>query len=153
MKLYKPLSFIGMLFFAFAGVIFLFFPEKVFVYFNTISRLLGMSRSPVKGIMFYCIFTVGYLFTAALIAFFMYRYPENRHFPLLLTQGQLVVTVVSLAMFLAHKPYLIYAVSFILNGIIGSLGLVSYIKIKKLSDGPKKGKTVERVAEFIDNGE
>jgi hypothetical protein len=30
---------------------------------------------------------------------------------------------------------------------------VSYIKIKKLSDGPKKVKAVERVAEFIDNGE
>ena len=139
MKLYKPLSFIGMLLFAVTGLIFLFFPWKIFVFFNTISRFLGMSRSPVKGIMFYCIYTVGYLYTAAIIAFFMYRNPENRHFPLLLTGGQLVVAAVSLAMFLAHKPYLIYAVSFILNGIIGAIAFVSYIKIRKLSDGFKEG--------------
>jgi len=73
-----------MLLFTVTGLIFLFFTWKIFVYFYTISRFLGMSRTPVNGIMFYCIYTVEYLYTAAIIAFFMYRYPENRHFPLLL---------------------------------------------------------------------
>ena len=133
MKMYKPLSLAGAVVFAVCGLFFLFLPNRVYIFFNVISRSLGMPRTPVKDIGFFYIYTIGYLYIMAVLAFFMFRNPESRHYPVLLANGSLAVSILSIALFLIHKPYLIYAASLVVNGVIGALALSGSSKMKKRS--------------------
>jgi hypothetical protein len=114
------------------GLLFLFMPGGVLVFFNNISRHLGMERSPIQGAGFYIILAVGYMYLVALLAYFMYRYPENRYFPLLLVNGKLASSILSLYLFLVHQPYLIYIVNCLIDGLIGFVVLGFYLKLKRL---------------------
>ncbi len=131
--MYKPLSFTGAVVFAMCGLFFLFLPNRVYIFFNVISRSLGMPRTPVKGIGFFYIYTIGYLYIITVLAFLMSRNPESRHYPVLLANGAFAVSILSISMFLIHKPYLIYIVSMIVNGITGALAFSGSSKIKKRS--------------------
>ncbi|MHC4106385.1 MAG: hypothetical protein ACYSR9_15700 [Planctomycetota bacterium] len=133
MKMYKPLSFAGAVLFAVCGLYFLILPNRVYLFFNIISRSLGMPRMPVKDIDFFYIYTIGYLYIMAALSFLMFRNPESRHFPVLLANGSFAVSILSIAMFLIHKPYLIYGASLIANGIIGALAISGSAKMKKRS--------------------
>jgi len=133
MKMYRLLSFAGAVAFAVCGLYFLFLPNRVYLFFNIISRFLGMPRTPVKDIGFFYIYTIGYLYLMAALSFLMFRNPESRHYPVLLANGSFAVSILSIALFLMHKPYLIYAASLIANGIIGILALSGSSKIKKRS--------------------
>jgi len=84
MKVYRPLSLVLMLLFAATGMLFLCFPDNVLALFNTISSGLGMALSPLTGFGFYLILAVGYMYMVAILAFLMFRHPENRSFSLLL---------------------------------------------------------------------
>lgn len=120
-----------MITFTIVGLIFLFMPKGVLVFFNNISRHLGMVLSPVQGTGFYIILAVGYMYLVALLAYFMYRYPENRYFPLLLVNGKLASSILSLFLFLFHQPYLIYIVNCLIDGLIGFVVLGFYLKLKE----------------------
>jgi len=129
MKIYRLVSIILMFLFAVTGLLFLFIPDQVLTLFNNFSASLGMPESPVTGLNFYLILAVGYMYLVTVLAFLMYRNPENRYFPQLLAHAKIASSLLSLALFLLHAHYLIYLVNFIIDGFIGVVVTVFYIKM------------------------
>jgi hypothetical protein len=113
------------------GLIFLFIPDKVLVFFNNLSSYLGMPLSSVEAFDFYLILAVGYMYLVALLAFLMYRHPENKYFPLLLANGKIASSILSLLLFVIHQPYMIYITNCLIDGLIGIVVLAFYLKLKR----------------------
>ena len=133
MKMYRPLSLVMTVLFAAAGILFLFFPDNVLGLFNSISSVLGMTQSPVNGPNFYLILAVGYMYVVTLLAFLMFKHPENRQFPFLLANAKLASSVLSLALFLFDAHYLIYLANFVVDGLIGIVVLGLYINARSVA--------------------
>lgn len=131
MRLYKTFSFSAFITFAFVGLIFLFIPGKVLIFFNNLSSYLGMTLSATEGINFYLILAVSYMYLVALLAFLMYRHPENKLLPLLLAHGKFASSILSICLFLLHQPYLIYLTNFIVDGLIGIAALIFFLRLKR----------------------
>ena len=131
MKYYKTISLALMLIFAATGIIFLAIPDKVMVFFNFLSSFISLQESPKTAWNFYLILAAGYMYLVTLLAFLMFKHPENRYFPQLLTHAKLASALLSLAFFLIHGHYLIYLANFIIDGAIGSGVLVLYLKMRK----------------------
>ncbi len=132
MRIYKSISLILMLLFAVTGILFLSVPDRVLELFNAFSSHLGMAESPVVGWNFYLILAAGYMYLVTVLAFMMFRHPENRIFPILLTHAKLASSVLSLAFFLFQAHYLIYLANFIIDGFIGIVVLTLSLKARKL---------------------
>jgi hypothetical protein len=131
MKYYRTFSLFLVMVFAVVGFIFLFLPDGVLRFFNSIAGYTGMKLSPVTGVDFYLILAVGYMYLVSLLAFLMFRHPDNRYFPLLLTNAKLASSVLSLCFFILHQPYPIYVINGIVDGLIGMLAFYFYLQIKK----------------------
>jgi hypothetical protein len=131
LRLYKIFSMSFSIIFFIVGLIFLSIPGKVLDFFNTLSGNLGMVPAPVIDVDFYVVLAVAYMYLVALLAFWMYRHPENRYFPLLLANGKLASSLLSLYIFLFYLPSLIFAVNFLVDGLIGLAAMIFYRKIKK----------------------
>jgi hypothetical protein len=131
MRLYKIFSLSSSIIFFIVGFIFLLIPSRVLVFFNTLSGYFGMVPSPVIGLNFYVVLAVAYMYLAALLAFLMYRHPENMYFPLLLANGKLASSLLSLYIFSVHQPSLIFVVNCFVDGLIGIVASIFYFKIKK----------------------
>ncbi len=131
LRLYKIISLTFSITFIIVGFIFLSIPDKVLVFFNTLSDYLGMAPMPVIGFDFYVVLAVAYMYLVALLAFWMYRHPENRFFPLLLANGKFASSLISFYAFFAHQPYLIFAVNGLVDGLIGLTVMIFYRKMKK----------------------
>ena len=130
MRLYKLFSLTAAAIFAVVGLIFLFFPDSALIFFNSISGYFGLPQSPVHGNGLYLILASAYMYLVTLLAYLMYRYPEQNIYPFLLAQGKLSSSVVSIYLFLIHQPYLIYFANFIIDGFIGITALY-LMKMKK----------------------
>lgn len=133
----KSYRFIGLalaVIFALVGLIFLFIPNHVLGLFNNLSGYLGMPLAPAEGVNFYLILAVGYMYLVTLLAYFMYRCPEDRKYPLLLTHGKLASSILSIYMFLIHEPYLIYITNAVIDGLIGILALYIYLHMKRVTE-------------------
>jgi hypothetical protein len=118
MRLYRASALILAACFLLVGIIFLFFPAGVFSFFNLLSRALGMAEAPFVGGGFFLVLASGYMFLVSLLAWLMFRHPENGSFPSLLAQGKLATSLLSLGFFLVHRPYLIYLANFLVDGLI-----------------------------------
>jgi hypothetical protein len=132
-KLYKPVSLIFMVLFAVTGLLFLSIPDKVLVLFNNLSPALGMPQSPLIGLNFYLILAAGYMYLVTILAYMMFRHPEERIYSLLLTHGKIVSSILSLGLFLFHEHYLIYLANFIIDGFIGLVALTLHFKMRQAS--------------------
>jgi hypothetical protein len=130
MKLYRSLSLVLAAIFAITGLLFLFIPDSVVYLFNSLSPFLGMVQSPVTGFTFYLILAVGYMYLVTVLAFLMFRNPGNRYFPMLLAQAKLASSILSLGLFVFQANYLIYLANFIVDGLIGSVVIVFYFKMR-----------------------
>ena len=128
MKIYKLTSFILMFLFAITGILFLGIPDRILAVFNNLSSSFGMVQSPVSGWSFYLILAVGYMYLVTVLAFLMFRHPENRYFPLLMVHAKLASSILSLALFLLQAHYLVYLANFIVDGMIGIAVLTVYLK-------------------------
>jgi hypothetical protein len=133
MRIYKTLSFGFTLLFAAVGIIFLSVPDKVLSFFNTLSSSIGMVESPVVGWNFYVILAAGYMYLVTILAFLMFRHPENRDYPLLLTHAKLASSFISLVLFVLNAHYLIYLANFIIDGAIGILVLTLAAKTRRIA--------------------
>ncbi len=131
MKYYRKLSVIMAVMFAITGLLFLVVPNGVLSFFNSLSHEIGMKEAPLNGMGFYLILAVGYMYLVTLLACLMYKYPGNQFYPLLLANGKLASSCLSLYMFISHQPYLIYMVNFIIDGMIGSVVLIFYFRLRK----------------------
>jgi hypothetical protein len=126
MRAYKIVSLFMALTFIAVGAVYLFFPNGVLSLFNGLSRTLGMRESPPSGFHYYLILAGGYMYLVSLLAWLMFRFPDNNDFPFLLANGKIATSTISLGFFLLHQPFLIYLVSFIVDGLIGALVIALY---------------------------
>lgn len=117
--------------FGLVGVVFLFFPGNVLGFFNSLSVAIGMEPSPVTGASFYLILATAYMYLVALLAFRMYQYPEDLSFPLLLSHAKIASSILSFGFFILSKPYLIYLVNGIVDGLIGLFVFSLYRRWRK----------------------
>lgn len=119
MKLYKIFSITLVIIFAVVGLMFLFLPDTVLAFFNNISVYFGLPKAPLQGNGFYLILASAYMYLVTLLAYLMYRHPEQKIYPFLLTHGKMASSIISIYLFLTHKPYLIYLANFVIDGFIG----------------------------------
>lgn len=133
LRLYRIISLMLSIIFLAVGFLFLLIPEKVLSFFNTVSGYIGFSTSPVDSIDFYLVLAVAYMYLAALLAFLMWRHPENHHFPLLLAHGKIASSLLSILLFAVRWPYLIFLANFAVDGLIGIVALIFSSKIKRIS--------------------
>ena len=131
MRLYKVFSFTVAAIFAVVGLIFLFFPDWALIFFNSISGYLRLPQAPLQGTGFYLILASAYMYLVTLLAYLMYRHPEQKIYPFLLVQGKLASSVISIYLFFMHQHYLIYLANFIIDGFIGFVALYFFLKMKK----------------------
>ena len=131
MRIYKSISLTLMVVFAATGIIFLSIPDRVLTLFNTLSVFPGMQSTPLNGWDFYLILAVGYMYLATVLAFLMFRRPDVHYFPLLLVHAKLASSILSLAFFLLQAHYLIYLANFVVDGVIGVLVLILYLKMRR----------------------
>jgi hypothetical protein len=133
LRAYRIISLMLSIIFLAVGFLFLLIPGKVLSFFNTVSGCLGFPPSPVDSIDFYLVLAVAYMYLAALLAFQMWRHPENRHFPLLLAHGKIASSLLSILLFAIRWPYLIFLANFVVDGLIGIVALIFSSKIKRIS--------------------
>jgi len=131
--MYRGISLLLSVVFAGVGVVFLLFPDGVLSLFNALSRSVGMTESPLHGTGFYQILAVGYMYIVSLLAYLMYRHPENRDFPWLLINAKGASVVISLYIYIAAGPYLIYIANAAVDGSIAA-GLIALTR--RMRRGP-----------------
>jgi len=130
MRLYKLFSLTAAAIFAVVGLIFLFFPDSALIFFNVMSGYFGLPQAPVQGTGFYLILAAAYMYLVTLLAFLMYRYPEQKIYSFILAHGKLASSIISIYLFLVHQHYLIYLANFVIDGFIGMAALL-LMKMKK----------------------
>jgi hypothetical protein len=117
--------------FAVVGLMFLLMTNGILMFFNNISRSLGMMTSSGEGINFYLILAVAYMYLVTLIAWLIYMYPDNRVLPQLLINGKTASSILSFYMILHDSPYLIYITNGVIDGMIAVVMFIFYVKLKK----------------------
>ena len=131
MRLYKVFSLTVAIIFAVVGLIFLFFPDWALIFFNSISGYLRLPQAPLQGTGFYLILASAYMYLVTLLAYLMYRHPDQTIYPFLLAQAKLASSVISIYLFFMHQHYLIYLANFVIDGFIGVAALYFFLKMKK----------------------
>ena len=119
MKAYRLFSLAAGVVFAAVGCLFLFFPDAPIRFFNGYSAVFGLPAAPLSGAGFYLALAAAYMFIVTVLAFRMARSPETDAYPVLLAQAKLASSALSLYLFIAHAPYMIYFANFIVDGLIG----------------------------------
>lgn len=130
MRLYKLFSLTCTVIFAVVGFVFLFYPNAVLIFFNSLSRHWGWAPSPVQGASFYLTLAAAYMYLVTVLAFQMYRHPEENIYPSLLAQGKLASSLFSIFLFLTEQHYLVYFANFVIDGCIG-LASLCFLKVKR----------------------
>jgi hypothetical protein len=131
MRSYKLISLVLMFLFAATGIIFLSVPDRVLTLFNNLSSSFGLPESPIISWNFYLILATGYMYLVTVLAFLMFKHPDNSNFPLVLVHAKVASSLISLALFLLQAHYLIYLANFIIDGVIGLMVLTIYIRLRR----------------------
>ncbi len=105
--------------FAIVGSVFLFFPDAAITFFNRLSVPWGWPLAPAVGSHFYLALAAGYMYLVTLLAWLMFRNPDNATYPFLLVNAKLATSALSLGFFLVRDPLLIYLANFVVDGAIG----------------------------------
>ena len=129
-KVYAWISLTMALVFAIVGMVFLIFPEGVYSLFNTFSRAFGMIESKEQGAGFYQILAVGYMYVVSLLAFMMYRHPDNKEFLWILINAKSASSALSFLFFVLLYPCLIFLSNGIVDGAIACGLLILRAKSK-----------------------
>jgi hypothetical protein len=127
---YKLISLSLSIVFAIVGLIFLLMPDSVLIFFNTVSRSLGMPEAPQQGFGFYQILAVGYMYLVTLLAYLMYLHPEDSKYLLLLVNAKSASSVISLFFFIFHRHHLVYLSNGVVDGVIAVALLVLHRRMK-----------------------
>jgi hypothetical protein len=130
-KYVRWFGFTGAVVFALVGAAFFLFPEGVLSFFNGISGFFHMKPAPVAFPGFYLILTAAYMYVVTIVAFEIFRHPENPAFLVLLANAKIASSLLSLVLLFRDAFYLIYLVNFIADGCIGLVALWLYTRMKK----------------------
>jgi hypothetical protein len=134
---YRYIS-VGMaMIFALVGILFLFMSSGVVIFFNQVSVSIGMEQAEPCRENFFVILSVAYMYIVALLAFLMFRNPEEVVFPFLLFNAKAASSVISILLFVIDGHLLIYITNGIVDGTIGLLVIVMYRSVKgKMASTP-----------------
>ena len=130
MSVYRAMSLALAVAFSATGLLFLVSPDAAIGFFNSLSPSFGMLPAPANGWDFYLILAVGYMYVVTFVAFMMFRHPDNRSFPLLLANAKLASSILSLTLFVIQAHYLIYLANSVVDGAIGIVVLVMYLRMR-----------------------
>lgn len=117
-QFYKIGSLTLSIIFGIVGIMFLVIPAQVVSFFNAMSISYGLPASPTQGASFFLILAVAYMYLVSMLAFMMYRNPENSSLPVLLINAKSASSVVSVLLIIVHGACLIYIVNAITDGSI-----------------------------------
>jgi hypothetical protein len=117
------------LIFGLVGGIFLILPQEVLRFFNAISRRLGMVEGPAEP-SFFVVLAVAYMYVVTILAWFMFKAPKEKIYPLLLTHAKLASAVFSFVMFAVQAPCLIYLVNGVVDAGLGLLVLAVHLRTR-----------------------
>lgn len=115
--------------FASVGAVFLLWPREMLALFNGVSRRLGMSEGPVER-SFFGVLAAAYMYVVTILAWFMYRFPGEKVYPLILCQAKLASSLLSFLMFFFHAPWLVYLVNGIVDGGLGLVVLMMFFNVR-----------------------
>jgi hypothetical protein len=115
--------------FALVGGVFIFLPRGMLAFFNGVSRRMGMSPGPAE-LSFFGVLAAAYMYVVTILAWFMYRFPGERIYPLILGQAKLVSSLLSFGMFFFQAPWLIYLVNGIVDGGLGLVVLMMFFRVR-----------------------
>lgn len=132
---YKTMSFVLAVVFAVVGALFLIIPGETLAFFNALSRRLGLAEGPA-GRSFFVVLAGAYMYVVTVLAWQMFRRPEDKAYPLLLGQAKLASAVLSFLMFAVQAPWLIYLVNGAVDGALGLLVLALRRRIGAGGPGP-----------------
>jgi hypothetical protein len=132
-KAYRPISLILSLTFSLVGFAFLVMPGTIYNVFNALSRFLGMVEPTEQGVEFYRILAVAYMYVVSLLAFSMYRHPDNRQFLWLLINAKFASSALSFLFFAVLHHYLMYLSNGIVDGAIACGLLLLSTKTKGIT--------------------
>ncbi len=127
-SLYKTASLVLSIAFAVVGLLFLFFSDGTLALFNRVSESIGLQGGPEEAAGFYLGLAVSYMYLVSLIAFLMWRYPQDRRLPLLLINGKAASSLFSAGFFVFDHPLLIYGTNAIVDGAIAAGVFILYKK-------------------------
>jgi hypothetical protein len=114
------------------GLVFLFVPGEVILFFNSISRLLGMAEAPMEGAGFYLVLAAGYMYVVSYLAWKMFRIPSERQALQVLIQAKSASSILSILFFAVVHPYLIFLTNGVVDGAIAAGLLVIRVRWKGL---------------------
>jgi hypothetical protein len=118
--------------FAAVGGVFLLLPGRMLAFFNSLSRGLGMIEGPT-GSSFFVALAGAYMYVVTILAWRMFRSPEERIYPRLLVQAKLASAALSFLLFTLLAPWLI----FLVNGVVdGALGVAVLARAPRPSGAP-----------------
>jgi hypothetical protein len=120
MRLYRAAALVLAAGFLVVGVLFLAVPDGVLSFFNRLSGPLGLPEAPPVGRPFFLVLASGYMYLVSLLAWLMFKHPENRVYSLMLIHGKSASSLLSLVFFLVERPFLIYLANFLVDGLIAA---------------------------------
>jgi hypothetical protein len=128
---YKFVSLVLALIFAAVGLLFLVWPDATIRSMNGWGRAFGLAEAPLGGAGFYTGLAVGYMYVVTLLAWSMFRRPSRRVFPLLLAHAKAASGLVSLGLFLFHRPSFVCLANGLVDLLLAGLALALYFDRKR----------------------
>ena len=126
MRLYRAIALAFAVIFAAVGVMFLAAPGEIRALLDQVgigTATPGMPAADVDSGLFRAL-AVAYMYLVALLAWMMFRRPTEPAWPTLLSNAKLASATVSFVLFVAHRPYLVYPVNGVVDGLIGATALL-----------------------------
>lgn len=137
MRAYRAISLALAAAFAAVGAIFLAAPGLVrsFVDLFVAGSATAMPPGDVESGLFRAL-AVGYMYLVTLFAWMMFRHPAEPVWPTLLAHAKLASAVLSLALYVAHRPYVVYVGNGVVDGAIGLAVLLLRRRAARWQKGP-----------------
>jgi hypothetical protein len=125
MRFYRATALVLGVTFAVTGLVFLCAPGQVNVFLDRLG--VGAGRALPAADLDLGLFRAlagAYMYLVTLLAWLMFRHPAEPRWPTLLAHAKLASAVISFALFVAHRPHLVYVINGVVDGLLGALALV-----------------------------
>ncbi len=110
--------------FAAVGLLFVAAPGRVLAFFDTLSPRAGLAAFPGAPDRFWLVLAAAYMYVVTVLAWSMFRRPDDPVFPRLLAHAKLGSAALSLAAFALYVPHLIFLTNAVVDGAIGVTALL-----------------------------
>ena len=122
--------------FAAVGLLFLALPGSVLGFFDALSQRWGLAafRGPVDR--FWLVLAAAYMYVVTVLAWSMFRRPDDPVYPRLLAHAKLCSAALSLGAFALVVPHLIFLANGVVDGAIGVLALALWRRCAREAPAP-----------------